>query len=84
MAAPASETSSWAEASIEGACRRAEEWYRSLPRFDPRPIAGGGSVVGWRQPAILSERDSVINFARCLNEEGVRWDAIHHEVSISR
>lgn len=84
MAAPASEASSWAEAAIESACRRAEEWYRSLPRFKPRPTAGGGSVVGWRQPAILSERDGVINFARYLNEEGVPWDAIHREVSISR
>lgn len=84
MAPSEAQTANWAEAAIEAACKRADEWYRSLPRFEPRPIAGGGSVIGWRQPAILSERDCVINFARCLHEEGVSWDAIHHEVSISR
>ena len=47
-------------------------------------MVGGGQVVGRRSPAILSERDCVINFARFLNEEGVPWDAIHHEVSMSR
>jgi hypothetical protein len=74
----------WAEAAIEGACRRAEEWFRSLPAFATRAVVGGGQVVGRRSPAILSERDCVINFARFLNEEGVPWDAIHHEVSMSR
>lgn len=74
----------WAEAAIEGACRRAEEWFRSLPAFSTRAVVGGRQVVGRRSPAILSERDSVINFARFLNEEGVPWDAIHHEVSMSR
>ena len=62
-------------------------------------MVGGGQVVGRRSPAILSERDcvinfavinfavinfAVINFARLLNEEGVPRDAIHHEVSMSR
>ena len=83
MAVHASEPD-WAEAAIEGACRRAEAWFRSLPVFRTRAVVGGGQVVGRRSPAILSERDCVINFARFLNEEGVPWDAIHHEVSMSR
>ena len=33
------------EEAIETACRRVEEWYRSLPVFEPRAIAGGGAVV---------------------------------------
>jgi hypothetical protein len=84
LAAPTSETSSWAESAIEGACLRAEEWYRALPTFKTRTIVGGGGVVGRRSPAILSERDCVINYARLLQDEGVPWDAIHHEVSFSR
>jgi len=83
-ASPAPVTSSWAESAIEAACRRAEEWYRELPVFEPRAVAGAGAVVGYKHPAILSERDCVINFARFLSDEGVPWDAIHHEVSISR
>jgi hypothetical protein len=74
----------YAESAIEGACQRAEAWFRSLPTFPTRAVVGGGQVVARRSPAILSERDSVINFARFLNEEGVPWDAIHHEVSMSR
>jgi len=81
MAAP---EASWAEAPIEAACRRAREWFRSLPAFPTRAVVGGGQVVGRRSPGILSERDCVINFARFLNEEGVPWDAIHHEVPMSR
>lgn len=72
----------WAEEAIEEACRRAQAWFQALPSFEPR--VNLGSVVGWRHPAILSEQDCTINFARFLNEAGVPWDAIHHEVSISR
>jgi hypothetical protein len=79
---PTPEPTSWAEHAIEEACRRAEEWYRALPLFEPR--VNLGSVVGHKYPAILSERDCVINFARFLNEADVPWDAIHHEVSVSR
>lgn len=71
-----------ADQAVEDACRRAESWYRALPRFPKR--VNLGSVVGFRQPAILSEHDCVINFARFLNEVGVPWDALHHEVSRSR
>lgn len=70
----------WAEDAIEDACRRAEQWFRRLPSFDPR--VNLHSVVGRKHPAILSEQDCVINFARFLNEAGVPWDAIHHEVSV--
>ena len=34
--------------------------------------------------ALLSERDCVITFARLLHDAGIPWDAIHHELSISR
>jgi hypothetical protein len=43
-----------------------------------------GRVVGRKHPAILSEQDCVINFAHFLHEAGLPWDAIHHEVSMSR
>lgn len=72
----------WVEAAIEEACRRSQEWYRSLPIFEPR--VNLRTVVGQRSPALLSERDCVIAFARFLNAGGVPWEAIHHEVSISR
>jgi hypothetical protein len=84
MAAPCSSTSPWSDSAIEAACRRAEGWYRGLPTFKTRTVVGRGEVVGCRSPAILSERDCVINFARFLHDEGVPWDAIHHEVSFSR
>jgi hypothetical protein len=43
----------WAEIAIEKACRRAEEWYRSLPPFVPR--VNLHTVVGHKYPAIMSE-----------------------------
>jgi hypothetical protein len=75
---------SWSEDAIEAACRHAEEWYCSLRPFEPRAFVGRGEVIGHKFPAVLSERDSVINFARFLEEEGVAFDAIHHEIPISR
>lgn len=72
------------ENAIEGAYGRAEEWYRSLPLFAPRVVIGTGEVVGHKHPALLSERDCVIHFARFLHDEGVPWDAVHHEVPMSR
>jgi hypothetical protein len=72
----------WADAAVEEACRRSQEWFRALPTFEPR--VNLRTVVGHRSPAILSERDCVIAFARFLHEAGVPCDAIHHEVSISR
>lgn len=80
--APEPDGTSWAEAAIEEACRRTEEWFRSLPPFEPR--VNLGSVVGHKYPALLSEQDGVIHFARFLNEAGVPWDAIHHQVAVSR
>jgi hypothetical protein len=74
--------SQWAEDAIEDACHRAENWYRALPQFPNR--VNLGSVVGHKYPAILSEQDCVMNFARFLNDAGVPWDAIHLEVSVSR
>jgi hypothetical protein len=74
--------SAWAEQAIEDACRRTEKWFRSLPSFEPR--VNLGTVVGHKFPALLSEQDGVIHFARFVNEAGVPWDAIHHQVSVSR
>jgi hypothetical protein len=74
--------SSWPEHAIEEACRAAGDWYRALPQFPGR--VNLGSVVGFRHPAILSEQDCVLNFARFLHRFDVPWDAIHSEVSISR
>lgn len=78
------ETAIWAEQAIETACLRAGEWYRCLPAFEKRAVVGGGQVVGRRQPALLSERDCVVHFARFLHREGLPWKAIHHEVTLSR
>jgi hypothetical protein len=80
--APLSKATSWAESAVEETCRRAEEWYRALPLFEPR--VNLGSVTGFKYPALLSEQDCVMHFARFLNEGGVPWEAIHHEVSVSR
>jgi len=35
-------------------------------------------------PALRSEQDCVMNFSRFINEVGVPWDAIHHQVWVSR
>jgi hypothetical protein len=76
------DNTSWAETAIEEASQRAGAWYRALPRFRER--VNLRSVVGFRHPALVSEQDCVIHFARFLNEVGVPWDAIHHQVSVSR
>jgi hypothetical protein len=73
---------SWSETAIEEACLRSQEWFSSLPEFPSR--VNLKTVVGRKSPAILSERDCVINFARFLHEAGVPWDAIHHEVPVAR
>src|SRR5438132_3664922 len=80
--ASAPEAISWAESAVEEACHRAEAWYQALPLFEPR--VNLRSVTGFRHPALLSEQDCVMHFARFLNETGVPWDAIHHQVSVSR
>lgn len=72
----------WAEDAIENACRRAQRWFECLRPFPKR--VNLRSVVGHKRPAILSEQDCVMNFARFLNEEGVPWDAVHHQVAVSR
>lgn len=70
------------EGAIEAACVRAEQWYRTLPRFRNR--VNLGSVTGFRHPALLSEHDCVIHFARFLKSEDIPWDAMHHQLAISR
>jgi hypothetical protein len=75
-------TSFWAERAIEEACERAAEWFQDLPPFPSR--VNLGSVVGFKFPTLLSEQDCAMHFARFLNEAGVPWEAIHHQVSCSR
>jgi hypothetical protein len=72
----------WAEHAVEAACTGAQLWYSQLDAF-PRRV-NLGSVVGFRHPAIVSEQDCVMQFARFLNESGVPWGAIHHQLSASR
>ena len=72
----------WADDAIDEALHLAEHWFRNLPAFENR--VNLGTVVGRKHPAILSEQDCVMNFARFLHEVGVPWDAIHHQVSDSR
>ncbi|MCY7413223.1 MAG: hypothetical protein LH471_09370 [Salinibacterium sp.] len=43
-----------------------------------------GSVVGFKHPALSSEHDCVLNIARFLNEAGVPWKAMNHQLSVSR
>ncbi len=72
----------WAEDAIETACDRAEKWYRRLVPFQTR--VNLGKCVGRKFPAILSEQDCVMHFARFLNEAGIAWEDMHHQVSSSR
>src|SRR5437762_1120536 len=82
MSAPGSSEPSWADDAIEEACERAQPWFRTLAPFPSR--VNLGSVIGFRHPALVSEQDCVIHFARFLNEVGVPWEDIHHQVSVSR
>ena len=68
--------------AIEEARARAAEWFRSLPTFPKR--VNLGSVVGGKKPAVLSEGDCVMQFARFLNEVGLSWESIHHQLKASR
>jgi hypothetical protein len=82
VTSPPAPAETWAAKAIEDARRRTAEWFGSLRPFEPR--VNLGTVVGHKFPALLSEQDGVIHFARFLNEAGVPWDAIHHQVSVSR
>ena len=70
------------EAAIEQACAQAEQWYRTLPAFPTQ--VNLGSVVGAKHPALVSEHDCVIRFVRFLRKAGVPWDAMNHELPVSR
>ena len=75
-------TASAYEGAIEEACERAERWYRALPAFPTQ--VNLGNVVGAKHPALVSEHDCVFRFARFLRKSGVPWDAMNHELSVSR
>lgn len=70
------------ESAIEQACDLATTWFQSLTTFPKR--VNLGSVVGGRHPALLSEGDCVMQFARFLNEAGIAWESIHHQLAASR
>jgi hypothetical protein len=70
------------DAAIDEACVLAEHWYRSLEPFQTR--VNLRTVVGDKHPAIVSEGDCVMHFARFLHECGIPWEAIHHQVAASK
>jgi hypothetical protein len=72
----------WAEPYVEEACAKAEAWFRKLPSFPNR--VNLGTVVQPRGPTLLSEQDSVIQFARHLHQAGVPWEDMHYELTLSK
>jgi hypothetical protein len=70
------------EKQIEKALAETERWLRKQPTWKNDHLANkSGSVGSNRGPAVLSEADAVLQFARFLNKQGVAWRDIHIEVS---
>ena len=70
------------EKQIAGALADTERWLRKQPTWKSGHLANSkGTVVSHRGPAILSESDAVLQFARFLNKQGVAWRDIHIEVA---
>lgn len=67
---------------IQTALKATERWLRKQQPWPSGNLRNAtGSVVSHRGPAILSEADCVLQFARQLNAAGVSWKDIHMEVS---
>jgi hypothetical protein len=86
---PAANTSAmtdlaWSDEPVARALDQVESWFRSVPEFRSRVLIPGGTVVGFRSPAALSEHDLVLRTAHALNHNGVSWDDMHMEISASR
>ncbi len=59
-----------------------ERWLARQPGWKAGELTGGrGRAVSNRGPAILSESDCVLQFARFLNKQGVPWKDIHISVA---
>lgn len=70
------------EKQIAAALKSTERWLRKQPAWPEGNLRNAsGSVISHRGPAILSEADCVLQFARQLNDAGVSWKDIHIEVS---
>lgn len=70
------------EKQIARALADTERWLRKQPTWKNEHLANSkGTVVSHRGPAILSESDAVLQFARFLNKQGVPWRDIHIEVA---
>lgn len=70
------------EKQVAAALKSTERWLRKQPTWAEGNIASKGRrVVSHRGPAILSESDCVLQFARQLNDAGVSWKDIHMQVS---
>ena len=64
------------------ALKATEIWLRKQKPWSVGHLQNAsGSVVSHKGPAILSEADCVLQFARRLNDAGVSWKDIHIEVS---
>lgn len=70
------------EKQIATALKSTERWMRKQPAWPEGNLrSASGSAVSHRGPAILSEADCVLQFARHLNDAGVSWKDIHIAVS---
>lgn len=69
------------EKQIARALADTERWLRKQPTWKSGHLENTkGTAVSHRGPAILSEADAVLQFARFLNKQGVAWRDIHIEV----
>lgn len=59
-----------------------ERWLARQPQWKSGELVGArGRAVSNRGPAILSENDCLLQFARFLNKQGVPWKDIHLSVA---
>jgi hypothetical protein len=70
------------EKQIANALDETERWLRKQPTWKNGHLANASGTVGSNSgPAVLSEADAVLQFARFLNKHGVAWRDIHVNVS---
>ncbi|MGH2958575.1 MAG: hypothetical protein ACRDKE_03150 [Solirubrobacterales bacterium] len=70
------------EKQIARALADTERWLRKQPTWKTGHLANKkDTAVSPRGPAILSQADAVMQFARFLNKQGVAWRDIHVDVS---
>lgn len=70
------------EKQIDKALGEFERWLARQPRWKSGELRSrSGRTVGPSGPAILSESDCALQFARFLNKQGVPWKDIHVNVA---